>query len=346
MDKDMKTYKNPVISVMLLSVLLFCGCTANEVPSSPGSISFDVCTRASASLPSAPDDEVQYTCLYVAERLQEHAQDNLHCAAERRYSLTGGTYRVANLFGQWYRFAFVCVPKLENGGGKQLLTEEKPEDRTCDYGKLMIDFAPVIRYQKANVNVAVKKDINIYRRVIDRWIDPDVENAEDVELTRMTGELVVDMGIPADQFPDEIELISLTLRNLSNRVYIRDEARDEVITVPGNDDIVFTIDFSGLSAPEYAVQMKTRQQFRICLLPGLLVGDILVKYRGSNGAVNLPIGEEYGGPKVEIRKNRVTTVLYNGMLKDEFEVRYAGFDAGNDAEVDVDDDKWDGWQQL
>lgn len=346
MDKDMKTYKNTVTYMLLLSVLLLGGCSADERPGNTGSISFEVCTRATESSPSAPDDNVQHTCLYMAERLQEHGQDNLHCAEERRYSLTDGTYIVDNLFGQWYKFAFVCVPKWENGGGKQLFTEEKPEERTCDYNKLMIDFTPVIKYQKDNVNVARNKDMNIYRRVIDRWIDPDKENAEDVELTRITGELAIDMGIPADQFPHDIDFISLTLRNFTSRVYIRDEARDEVITVTGNEDIVYAIDFTGLSAPEYATQMKTRQQFRVCLLPGSLDGNILVKYRGSNSAVNLPIGEADGGPKVEIRKNRVTTVLYNGMLKDEFEVRYAGFDTGNDAEVDVDDDEWDGWQQL
>ena len=41
-----------------------------------------------------------------------------------------------------------------------------------------------------------------------------------------------------------------------------------------------------------------------------------------------------------IRKNIRTTVLFNGMTTEQFEVRYAGFD--DDVAIDVDDDAWDG----
>lgn len=232
-------------NLVLMLTFLLAGCAASreETEKEQASCSFEVRTRGTTD--TAPDDAVQYTQLYVVERLQEHAADHLHCAIDRRYKLTGGTYALTDLYGQWYKFAFVCVPQWTDGGGAGLLTEETPVDRTCDYNKLMIDFSPVLTYQKNLVNIARTADLNIYRQVIDRWIDPDATNVEDVELKRLTGE-----------------------------------------------------------------------QF--------------------GGCQDIPT--VYG-----LHIDRVTTVLYNGMQQNEFEVRYAGFAAGGDSQVDVDDDKWNGW---
>ena len=59
--------------------------------------SFVVHTRGTDT--SAPDETKQYTRLYVAERLQEHGADHLHCATGRRYTLTGGSYSLTDLYG-------------------------------------------------------------------------------------------------------------------------------------------------------------------------------------------------------------------------------------------------------
>ncbi len=75
----------------------------------------------------------------------------------------------------------------------------------------------------------------------------------------------------------------------------------------------------------------------------MLSGSISVTFKGTTSSLTLPIGTGTDETRVEVRKNRVTTVLYNGMQKNEFEVRYAGFAAGGDSQVDVDDDEWNGW---
>lgn len=327
---------------------LMAGCTTDNdaIVTEPSGLSFEVRTRTTETTSIAPDDNSQYTRLYIAERMAEHDGDHLHCGATQRHTLTGGTYSQEKLFGQWYKFAFVCVPKWGSGGGDALLTEKDPAEQTCDYNKLLIDFEPVLTYQKQYVNIAETQDLNIYRKVIDRWIDPDSENIENVEMTRMTGELLIDMGIPADQFPKEVKSITLTLEYPMIRAYIRDETRDEVISEQYYGDMVYTLDFSKLSDEEYAAAMKQKQQFHLCLLPEVLKGRIVIAYKNSNEAVSLPIGEktENGDTHIEVRKNRRTTVLYNGMQNTEFEVRYAGFDTGNDSTVGVDDDEWDGWQ--
>lgn len=339
----MTDYKRTAYAgVLLMLSLLTGGCSADEDPvmKQQSGFSFEVHTRGTDS----PDGEKQYTRLYVAERKQEHDKDHLHCPAERRYTLTDGRYELTDLYGQWYKFAFVCVPKWSEGG-ENLLTEEDPAERTCDFNKLLLDFRPVLMYQKEQTNIAQTEDLNIYRRVIDRWIDPDGENTEDVEMTRITGEMLIDMGIPADQFPKNVKSIRLTLNAPTMQAYIRDDASENVITVAGSGDVVYELDFSDLDEEEYKKAMATKQVFRICLLPEVLKGSIVVNYKNSNEAVYFPIGEnaDEGETRVEIRPNRVTTVLYNGMKKNEFEVRYAGFATGNDAEVDVDDDVWNGW---
>lgn len=331
---------------MLALAALLTGCSADETETVEvrTDCSFVVRTRGTGTGTSVPDDGRQYTRLYVAERMQEHAADHLHCAAGRRYTLTGGTYALADLYGQWYKFAFVCVPRWSGGGGEALLTEENPVDKTCDFNKLQIDFSPVLAYQKENPNIAQSADLNVYRRVMDRWIDPDADNTEDVEMARMTGELHIDMGIPADQFEKNVKAITLTLKTPAMKAYVRDGANDEVTTVAGTTDMVCTLDFSGLGDDAYKAAMATRQVFRLCLLPETLSGSIAVTFKSTSASTTLPIGTATDETHVEVRKNRVTTVLYNGMQKNEFEVRYAGFATGTDAAVDVDDDEWDGWE--
>ncbi len=328
---------------LMMPAFLLAGCVSlkEEAVKEQTGCSFKVRTRGTTD--NAPDDAVQYTQLYVAERLQEHDADHLHCAIDRRYKLTGGEYALTDLYGQWYKFAFVCVPQWTDGGGAALLTEETPVDKTCDYNKLLIDFSPVLTYQKNNVNIAQSADLNIYRQVIDRWIDPDATNTEDVELKRLTGELQIDMGIPADQFEYDVKSIRLTLQAPAEKVYVRDGSNDEVTTVAGTADIVYTLDFSSLSDGAYETAMASHQMFRLCLLPDVLSGSISVTFKGTTSSLTLPLGTGADETSVEVRKNRVTTVLYNGMQKNEFEVRYAGFAAGGDSQVDVNDDEWNGW---
>lgn len=350
---DMRNFmKYGGVGGMLMLTTLLTGCLEKgsagkcQTGECPADYAFVVRTRGTGDGTSKPSDETQYTRLYVVERLQEHEADHLHCAVDRRYTLTNGSYALADLYGQWYKFAFVCVPQWDGGGGEALLTEENPVDKTCDFNKLLIDFSPVLTYQKNNDNIAQTADLNVYRRVIDRWIDPDNDNLEHIEMTRITGELQIDMGIPADQFEKDVKSITLTLKTPAEKVYVRDGSNDEVTTVASMMDRVYTRDFSCLSDEAYKTAMATRQVFRLCLLPEVLSGSITVTFKGTNTSTTLPIGTGTDETRVEVRKNRVTSVLYNGMEKDEFEVRYAGFATGDDSTVKVDEDEWNGWEGI
>lgn len=339
---------------VLLALALPVGCTtADDVEPAGQSAGLSIAvSRAEGDSFVAPDDQSQLTRLYLATRMQEHdfMHDPLHCGINDRYTLTGAEYRLDNLFGQWYKLAFICVPKWENGGGMTLFTEENPKEKTCDYNKLIIDYNEVIEHQQHNINAAATRDLNIYRRVIDRWIDPASENREDVDMTRITGKLVMDFGIPADQFERPVKSISLTLQSPLARVYLRDDSRDDVIAAPEANpaDRVFKLDFSGLGEEEYAAAVRQRQSITISLLPQTLQGTVVITFKDTSSALYLPIGEdvENGDTHVAVHKNRITNVLYNGMKSNQFEVRYAGFDTGDDSIVDVDEDIWDGWQDI
>ena len=90
---------------------------------------------------------------------------------------------------------------------------------------------------------------------------------------------------------------------------------------------------------------KREQRFSIALLPGALT-DARVAVTFEDGSSELftlqgRVGDGLSGDIV-IKKNRRTIVLFNGIEKELFEMRYAGFDDGYDATLDVDDDAWDG----
>lgn len=321
---------------MALAVLalLLPGCADDaSLPSTDGSVAFHLATRSGdeGSTLRAIGEE-QATRLFVAERAQEHVglgdDEALHLA--RTVDLTGGSYQLTGLYGQWYKFAFVCVPDVEGKALGTALFATGNSGNTHDFKDYYINYSPVLTYQAKNLREAQGKDLAIYREVIDRWVDAVNPTSEDVVLGRQTGELVLDMGKPADQFENPVSSITLTVTTPS-RFYIRDEAEDQVI-VADESEKYFTINVS---------EQKTRQILRVSLLPGELTdAKVTVNFEGGTSE-EFVLQNEYEEP-ILIKKNTRTTVLFNGMHTDEFEVRYAGFDDGNDATIDVDDDKWDG----
>lgn len=303
----------------------------SDLPQADSAVSFQVRTVLPGGEEGEPQSAERMTRLFVAERPQEHTEP-LHCAPEMRFTLTDNIYNLSGLYGQWYKFAFISVPQWENGGGENLFTEENPEEKTCDFTKLLVDFSPVLEYQKNNPGMVYSKDLHIYRKNIDRWIHPDEPSVEDVEMKRITGELIIDMGKPADQFENQVSSITLTVIT-PTRFYIRDKAEDQVIVdnVSEND---FTINVS---------EQKTRQILRVSLLPGELTdAKVTVNFEGE-ASEEFVLQNENKEP-IQIKKNTRTTVLFNGMHTDEFEVRYAGFNDGDDAVIDVPDNGWNGWQ--
>ena len=370
------------------------GCTndSDVLPEGEGgTMTFQLSTRAGNGI-----GEGQQVRLFVAERAQEHSgypekdpvssddvnefhpyvpdgedpyeiygqpEEDLHVV--ETIDLGGSSYQVTGLYGQWYKFAFVCTPTV---GGELFGPEtEANEEPNHDFGECYIDYEPVLEHQ-SNLNAAQGKDLAIYRKVIDRWADASSPLTEDITLTRQTGELVLNMGIPADQFDGEVDHFVITLRT-PTRMYVRDMARDSVLIAEVPSEYKFTWNVIGQSE---------EQEIHISLLPDvkpgfkpLAEGDdegeipavtderrlyyLAVQAFDANDGIVYIKGLEGTTPKessviqdisknidrnILIRKNIRTTVLFNGMTTGQFEVRYAGFD--NNAVVDVDDDAWDG----
>lgn len=332
---------------ILLGMASLCwGCSESEDIAASGgdeSITFKLSTKAGGITQTVSDQ--QQARLFVAERLSEHVNkpgeelEGLHCGLDKRYDLPGGHLTLSGLFGQWYKFAFVCVPKPggDESMGKALFEAFDPKNNATehDFNKLMINYEPVLRYQQEK-QAADNEDLAIYREVINRWVDPVNPTTEDVVMTRITGELIIDLGIPVDQFEHPVEKIVLHVPKMLDRIYIRDRSNGEIIQdeTARIDDYIFICSVNNEN-------MHKRQTIRFSLLPQVLNGAYLeVSYTDSTKP-DIFMLQSKASTAVEVRKNVKTTVLFNGYKKDWFEVRYAGFD--DQADIDVDNDDWDGW---
>ena len=392
--------KISIIKLIAIAAVMLSGCTndSDVLPEGEGgTMTFQLSTRAGNGI-----GEGQQVRLFVAERAQEHSgfpeivpdypddvnefhpyvpdgedpyeiygqpEEDLHVV--ETIDLGGSSYQVTGLYGQWYKFAFVCTPKV---GGELF----GPETENHDFGECYIDYKPVLEHQ-SNLNDVEDEDLAIYRKVIDRWADASSPLTENVTLTRQTGELVLNMGIPADQFDGEVDHFVITLQTRT-QMYVRDMARDSVliVKVPSKNYEFNEFTWNVTSQSE-------EQEIHISLLPDvkpgfdsetLAEGDdegetpavtderrlyylavqayadaeetTLIPFKDIEGnekniAVIQDINNENGkiDRNILIRKNIRTTVLFNGMTTGQFEVRYAGFD-DKAAVVDVDDDAWDG----
>lgn len=341
----MNTICSGLLGGCLLLSLVACSTDGIDQPGT-GSIAFRMESKAGSTTP-------RLTRLYLAERLSEHANkpgeyvEGLHCELANRYFFEEDTWRVDNLFGQWYKFAFVNVPRLE-GMGEAMLPDPDKEHQTdpaywyeCDFNKLYVDFSPVIRYQEeyGAQGLSGELDLAVYRKNIDRWVNPSNPTTENVTLTRITGELVVDMGIPADQFEHPVRSVSVTIPKMAEHAFIRDGAADSVWTVKKEQAHTF----------EWEVgRQNTRQEFQLALLPDMLKDATITVHfypLEEGGTAPEPLvfalqSDDDEPQPIYIKKNIRTRVLFNGLHPDEFEVRYAGFD--DNASIDVEDDSWSG----
>lgn len=340
------------ISAFIYSGL--CGCClwaagcSNEVldADTEARATFFLTTRAAedSGTPVAITDK-QFTRLLLAERMPEHTtvdgKEELHCALSSRYDITGGRYQLEGLFGQWYKFAFVCVPAINKEMGAALFQAQTPGQTPTehDFNKLMVDYAPVLDYQKNNLKQAQGEDLAVYRKIIDRWIDPVNPSTEDVTLSRVTGELILDMGIPADQFEKPVTSITLNIPKAVVRLYIHDNTVDDVLTEVEEGASAYF--FKWTLDPDDPAEQNSRLVFKIALLPGELEGaTVIVNCKGQYQPQAFTLQNDNNAP-ILIKKNIRTKVLFNGMYSNEFEIRYAGFD--DNAEIDVPGDDWNGW---
>lgn len=189
--------KISIIKLIAIAAVMLSGCTndSDVLPEGEGgTMTFQLSTRAGNGI-----GEGQQVRLFVAERAQEHSgypekdpvspddvneyhpyvpdgedpyeihgqpEEDLHVV--ETIDLGGSSYQVTGLYGQWYKFAFVCTPKV----GGELFGPETEADKepNHDFGECYIDYAPVLNYQ-SNLNAAQEEDLAIYRKVIDRWAD-------------------------------------------------------------------------------------------------------------------------------------------------------------------------------
>lgn len=334
-------------------VLLLAGCS-EEIPQGEQAAvaSFRMTTRTAENATQKEISEKQFARLYVSERKPESGnpstddpnykdQYNVILYCDKYYNLTGQTYHLENLLGVWHKFAFVCVPMLNNEMGSKMFPTDEFFMMYRDLYDFTIDYKPVLLYQ-SDLNTVGDADLAIYRKVIDRWINADMPTHEDVTMTRITGQLVLDMGKPADQFDTKTKgavkefIVSF---NTPHKCYIRDEACDSVVVFK-EEKRWFTWQVDAEDG------QKSKQILPINLLPGELT-DARVAVTFADGSSEIftmqSLDKENEPINIRIKKNRKTVVLFNGIEKDYFEVRYAGFDDGYDATLDVENDAWNGW---
>ena len=297
-------------------LLALAACSDEETNLAPkeghATMTFRLSTRAEGDDGSGMDDETG------------DVQIPLYC--DKDFAIEGDEYSVTNLLGQWYKFAFVCVP-----------LESMLHADGNDFNMYYIDYEPVLTAQ-VNLN-SIGQDLAVYRKIIDRWAIANSILTEDVELTRVTGQLVMDMGKVADQFPKKPESITVSLNDIPTSFYLRDYAMDSMIVRDGTGIYDFTWNISGKDWIN-----NRRQEFAIALLPDTLESaSVMITYVEENEKETYTLQNDNGEPIV-IKKNTRTLVRFNGLHPDEFEVRYAGFADGDDAIVDVDEDEWNGNQ--
>lgn len=321
------------INILLLGFALLAACDKRE-PVTVGNaekVEFGITTKSTAGN-TVPNLSTQEVRLYLGEHKTEHWDNKKHLHLREKYTLTGSSFLLENMPEQRYKFAFVCVPKLDG-----MFSEKVPGTNSCDFNAHLIDFTPVLnaQAQASQASQALVNTGHIYRKVINRWLRSGEALTENVTLNRLNGQLIIDMGVPEDQFEHEVARIDIHIDHTPTEIYIRDNDNDEIILVEDRaKSFVYT------SVPQWNV--NKRHIITLNLLPSELQGDIFVYRKGDDKPQTFPFKGMYNRGKVHIKRNTRTTLEFNGLHKDYFTVKYAGFDG---SQIGVDDDQWDGWQK-
>lgn len=308
----------------------------------------------------------QLVRVLIAERSADNTtatDGGLYCGLDKRYFLASGAtnFLAEKLKLQWYKFTFMGVPDIEGQiEGEKLFSDVSAEAgsevaTTKDFSKLLVDYTSVLDLQEKEQDAASKYNLNLYRGVANCWMTRPSENdevpTEDVTMKRITGELALDMGILQDQFEHKVAKITLSLK-VPPRVYVYDNYREYVDenTVENESSVFVEGDYVMkyiYSVSETLAESGTEHcKLILNLLPCTLEGTLNVAFQSGDGTTVSPqqyqIRSDEASAAVEIKPNVRTTLLFNGMHKGEFEVRYAGFN--NDAVINV-DDEWNGWSE-
>jgi len=318
--------------------LMAVGCSNNDSPAADeGQVQavFKIESRADGT------ETLTDECLrmFIADRRQEHDNtEALHCGEDWRIDLNTNSYELSGMTAQWYKFAFVSVPDLEGiVNGKSLFTVANGADeKTCDFNELAIDYAPVLEAQQKESNMTSVDKLDVWRAVMNRWLQPDQVLRETVTMQRLTGRLELNLGIPEDQFRAEVASIAVTLNGVPQKFLIHDEDEGQIIT-PNTPNYTFT--YTDTEIPWNAGQDYV---VTLALPPHEVQAALVVTYTDRSIQQEVYQIVDSNKEAVSIKANTKTTILFNGMETGEFEVRYAGFN--EKAVIDV-DDEWNGWSE-
>lgn len=314
--------------------LMAAGCSKNDSPvADEGQVQavFKIETRADGT------ETLTDECLrmFIADRRQEHDNtEALHCGEDWRIDLNTNSYELSGMTAQWYKFAFVSVPNCAGVTGKSLFTVANGADEnTCDFNELAIDYAPVLVAQQTESNRTSVDKLDVWRAVMNRWLQPDEVLTENVTMQRLTGRLVLNMGIPEDQFRAAVASIEVTLNRVPQKFLIHDEDEGQIITQSTQSYTFTYTDIPWDGGSDYVVTLA--------LPPHEVQAALVVTYTDSSIQPEVYQIVDSNKEAVSIKANTKTTILFNGMETGEFEVRYAGFDGSS---IGVADDDWNGWQ--
>lgn len=321
--------------------LVAAGCSKNDSPAAEeGQVQavFKIESRADGA------ETLTDECLrmFIADRRQEHDNtEALHCGEDWRIDLNTNSYELSGMTAQWYKFAFVSVPNCAGVDGKSLFTVANGADEnTCDFNELAIDYAPLLEAQvtEAQQTEGKRTDVDkldVWRAVMNRWLQPDEVLTENVTMQRLTGRLVLNMGIPEDQFRAEVASIQVILNGVPQKFLIHDEDEGQVITQSPQSYTFTYMDILWNKGNDYVVTLA--------LPPHEVQAVLVVTYTDAeNNPQEVYQIVDSQKEAVSIKANTKTTILFNGMETGEFEVRYAGFN-GN-AVINV-NDEWNGWSE-
>lgn len=318
----------------------------------------------SFQLSRSGESENQLIRVLIAERSADNTtatDGGLYCAFDKRYFLASDatTFLAEKLKLQWYKFVFMGVPDIEGKiEGEKLFSDVSAEvdseaATTKDFSKLLVDYTSVLDLQRSEQDAAATYDLNLYRGVANRWMTRPSGNGEvpneNITMKRITGEFKLDMGVLQDQFEHTVYDIVLSLK-VPNRVYVYDNYREYVnnddedsesdVYVDGN----YTMEYKYNVSSDLAQSETEHCEIILDLLPCTLVATLQINFvqpeSGSIEPQRYEIHSDEASSLVEIKPNVRTTLLFNGMHKGEFEVRYAGFDGSS---IDVAEDDWNGW---
>lgn len=314
--------------------LMAAGCSENDSPAADeGQVQavFKIESRADGT------ETLTDECLrmFIADRRQEHDNtEALHCGEDWRIDLNTNSYELSGMTAQWYKFAFVSVPNCTGVNGKSLFTVANGADEnTCNFNELAIDYVPVLEAQQTESNRTSVDKLDVWRAVMNRWLQPDEVLKENVTMQRLTGRLVLNMGIPEDQFRAAVASIAVTLNEVPQKFLIHDEDEGQIITQSTQSYTFTYTDIPWDGGSDYVVTLA--------LPPHEVQAALVVTYTDSSIQPEVYQIVDSNKEAVSIKANTKTTILFNGMETGEFEVRYAGFDGSS---IGVADDDWNGWQ--